>query len=206
MKKMIFSLLLGLGLVNSASALEGNAEAGKAKSAMCAACHGADGNSPVPIYPNLAGQSGAYIAKQLADFKTGSATGGKQGRNDPVMAGMVAALSEQDMADLGAFFAAQTSAAGKGAANEAGKKLYFGGQAKRKITACVACHGADGKGMASAGFPAVAGQNLDYLKAQLVKFREGTRANDTNSVMRNIAMRLSDDDIAAISEHMASLK
>jgi len=206
MKKMIFSLLLGLGLINTAAALEGNAEAGKGKSAMCAACHGADGNSPVPMYPKLAGQSAAYIAKQLADFKTGAASGGKQGRNDPVMAGMVAALSEQDMADLGAYYAAQTPTPGTAAANEAGKKLYFGGQVKRKITACVACHGADGKGMASAGFPAVAGQSLDYLKGQLVKFREGTRANDNNNVMRNIAVRLSDDDIAAISEYMASLK
>ena len=108
MKKFIFSLLLGLGLVNSAVAEQGNAANGQAKSAMCAACHGADGNSPVPIYPKLAGQSADYIAKQFADFKEGVLSGGKSGRVDPVMGGMTMAQSEQDMADLGAYFAAQT--------------------------------------------------------------------------------------------------
>lgn len=206
MKKMFFSLLLSLGLINTAAALEGNAEAGKAKSAMCAACHGADGNGLVPIYPKLAGQSAAYINKQLIDFKAGATSGGKLGRNDPVMAGMVMALSEQDMANLGAYYSEQTPTAGTGTANRAGKKLYFGGHVKRKITACVACHSANGKGMANAGFPALASQNLDYLKSQLMKFRDGTRTNDTNGVMANIAMRLSDEDISALAQYMSSLK
>ncbi len=207
MKKIFLSLLLGLGAVSSVNALEGNAEAGKAKSVMCAACHGVDGNSLVPIYPKLAGQSADYIAKQLADFKTGVMSGGKEGRVDPVMGGMAMAVATpQDMADLGAYYASQQISAGNGSANSTGKKLYFGGDAEREITACVACHGVNGKGMATAGFPAINSQNSEYLKGQLEKFRLGARANDNASMMRNIAMKLEDEDIAALTQYMSSLK
>jgi cytochrome c553 len=206
MKKIILTLLLGLGVLNTAAALEGSAEAGKTKSAMCAACHGVDGNSLVPMYPKLAGQSAAYIAKQLAEFKAGMMSGGKEGRVDPVMGGMTMALSEQDMADLGAYYAAQTSTAGNGSADALGKSLYLNGDIERGITACIACHSIDGNGMPSAGFPAVASQNVDYLKGQLTKFRDGTRANDTNAMMRNIAIKLEDADIAALTQYMSSLK
>ena len=201
MKKMILTLTLALGLasVTSVQAVEGDAAAGQAKSAVCAACHGADGNSLVPIYPNLAGQGEKYIAKQLSNFKDGS-------RKDPVMMGMVAALSEQDMADLAAYFSSQTAKPGKGEHNDLGQKLYTGGDAAKGITACVACHGVDGKGMDSAGFPAIAGQSVDYLKSQLMKFRKGERANDTNSMMRNIAKRMKPADMEALAQYMASLK
>jgi cytochrome c553 len=91
MKKILFTLLLGLGALNTASAVEGDAEAGKNKLAVCAACHGLDGNSVVAIYPKIAGQSAAYIAKQLADFKLGMSSGGKEGRADPIMGGMTMA-------------------------------------------------------------------------------------------------------------------
>ncbi|MFT5756027.1 MAG: cytochrome c553 [Alteromonadaceae bacterium] len=206
MKKIILTLLLGLGAINTAAALEGNAEAGKAKSVMCGACHGADGNSLVPMYPKLAGQSAIYIAKQLAEFKAGVMSGGKEGRIDPVMGGMTMALSEQDMMDLGAYYQAQTSTAGNGSADALGKSLYLSGDAERGITACIACHSFDGHGMPSAGFPAVASQNVDYLKGQLSKFRDGSRANDNNAMMRNIAIKLEDADIAALTQYMSSLK
>jgi cytochrome c553 len=206
MKKIILILLLGLGAINTAAALEGNAEAGKAKSVMCGACHGADGNSLVPMYPKLAGQSAIYIAKQLAEFKAGVMSGGKEGRVDPVMGGMTMALSEQDMIDLGAYYQAQTSTAGNGSADALGKSLYLSGDAERGITACIACHSIDGHGMPSAGFPAVASQNVDYLKGQLSKFRDGSRANDNNAMMRNIAIKLEDADIAALTQYMSSLK
>jgi len=206
MKKVIISLVLSLGLINATAAAEGNAEAGKAKSAMCAACHGADGNSLVPMYPKLAGQSAGYIAKQLADFKLGMTSGGKEGRVDPVMGGMTMALTPQDMTDLGAFYATQTISAGAGQTNESAKKIYLGGDAERGITACVACHGVDGKGMDSAGFPAVASQNVDYIKGQLEKFRSGARANDNGKMMRNIAIKLEDEDIVGLSQFIASLK
>ena len=172
MKKALLTLLATGLLSTAAVAVEGDAGAGQAKSAMCAACHGPDGNAMIPMYTKLAGQHEKYIAKQLADFKKGATSGGKEGRNDPVMAGMVMALSEQDMADLGAFYATQAISAGAGSADEAGKKLYFGGDEKREITACIACHGNNGKGVASAGFPSVNAQNADYLKIQLEKFRD----------------------------------
>jgi cytochrome c553 len=206
MKKILLTLLLGLGALNTASALEGNAEAGKGKSAMCAACHGADGNSLVPMYPKLAGQGASYIAKQLTDFKLGMSSGGKEGRADPVMGGMTMALTPQDMADLGAYYSAQTATANSGTGNEAGKNLYMGGDAARGVTACVACHGVSGKGMAGAGFPAIASQNATYIKSQLEKFRSGARANDNAKMMQKIAMKLEDKDIDALTQYIDSLK
>ena len=183
----------------AAALYAGNVAAGKAKSATCATCHGADGNSLVAMYPSLAGQSANYIAKQLADFKSGN-------RQDPVMAGMVAALSQEDMNDLAAFFAVQTAKAGTGEANEAGHKLYFGGDAEKAISACVSCHGVGGKGMKQAGFPSVSGQSKDYLVKQLASFRDGSRANDNSGIMRNIAIKLSDAEIEAVAQYITSLK
>ncbi len=183
----------------------GDVEAGKNKAATCAACHGSDGNSLVPMYPKIAGQHEKYIAKQLTDFKAALANS-EEGRSDPVMGGMVAALSPKDIQDLSAFFASQKATPTNAAVNTVGKKLYNGGDAERKITACIACHGTNGKGAALAGFPTVANQNTDYLKAQLAKFRDGTRHNDMNGMMVTIAAKLTDKDIAAVAEYMSSLK
>ena len=130
----------------------------------------------------------------------------QEGRSDAVMAGMVMALSEQDMLELGSYFAAQKVSAGNGSDNELGRKLYFGGDAARGITACVSCHGVKGNGMPKAGFPAVAGQHVEYLAAQLNQFSKKTRANDKNGMMRSIAKRLKKDDVAALSQFMSSLK
>ena len=205
MKKMIFTVLLGLS-TTMANAVEGDAEAGKNKSAMCAACHGADGNSLVPMYPKLAGQSATYIAKQLADFKEGMTSGGKSGRVDPIMGGMAMALSEQDMADIGAYYATKKISAGNGQANDLGKTIYLGGDTENEVAACVACHGAAGKGMANAGFPALASQQSDYLASQLKKFRDGSRNNDLNSMMSGVAVNLTDEQIKALSQYISSLK
>jgi len=183
----------------AAALYAGNVGAGKDKAAMCAACHGSDGNSLVPMYPSLAGQSANYIAKQLADFKSGL-------RNDPVMAGMVGGLSTEDMNDLAAYFAVQTAKAGTGETNDAGHKLYLGGDAAKGVTACVACHGVAGKGMKQAGFPSVTGQSKDYLKKQLASFRDASRGNDNNGIMRNIAIKLSDADIEAVAQYISSMK
>jgi len=177
----------------------GDVKAGQEKSVMCASCHGVDGNSLVAIYPKLAGQSANYLAKQLADFKSGE-------RNDPVMVGMVAALSKKDMDDLAAYFAVQAPTVGTGEASAVGHKLYFGGDAAKGVTACVACHGVKGKGMAQAGFPALAGQNADYLKKQIESFRDGSRSNSKNSMMAKIAIKLSDNDIDELVKYMSSLK
>lgn len=173
--------------------------AGKAKAAACAACHGADGNSPIAIYPKLAGQSADYIVKQLKEFKAGT-------RKDPVMAPMAAALSEQDMLEVASYFAAQKVTVANLTGSDLGHKLYFGGNVKRKITACVACHGANGKGMNKAGFPTIAGQNEAYLKAQLLKFKNGQRNNDYNTMMQSVASKLSASDIDELAKYMASMK
>jgi cytochrome c553 len=177
----------------------GDVKAGQEKSVMCASCHGADGNSLITIYPKLAGQSASYTAKQLANFKSGN-------RVNPIMAGMVAALSPKDMDDLAAYFAVQAPTPGQGEGSDIGHKLYFGGDVNKGITACVACHGVNGKGMAQAGFPALAGQNAAYLKTQLMTFRSGSRGNDRNGMMRNIAIKLSDSDIDELVKYMSSLK
>lgn len=199
-------VLLGTSALNITNASEGNIDAGKTKSAMCAACHGGDGNSLVPMYPSLAGQSASYIAKQLADFKAGVMSGGKTGRVDPIMGGMTMALNEQDMRDLGAYFSTQTAKNSGGETSKLGKELYFGGDSERGITACIACHGTDAKGMSQAGFPALAGQSVAYLTSQLEKFRDGTRNNDSNGMMQNIAIKLEDADVAALVKYMSTLK
>ena len=165
-----------MGLVGHANALEGNAEAGKAKAATCVACHGVDGNSSVAIYPKIAGQHAQYIYEQLKAFKLGFTSAGKDGRNDPVMGGMVAALNDQDMKDLAIYFAGQKMSQGTTPQEvvAAGKKLYNFGDGERGIPACTACHGPSGTGMELAGFPQISFQHGAYTKASLEKFRAGT--------------------------------
>ncbi|MEW6990534.1 cytochrome c [Colwelliaceae bacterium 6441] len=177
----------------------GDVALGKVKSATCAACHGADGNALVAIYPSLAGQSEAYLVKQLTEFKSGV-------RDNAVMAGMVAGLSDEDMQNLSAYFASQTLSPNVAETNENGKKLYLSGNAKAGITACVACHSINGKGMDKAGFPSIAGQSASYLKSQLESFRSKARTNDKNSMMQNIALKLTQKDIDALASYMASIK
>ncbi|MFQ3313189.1 MAG: cytochrome c553 [Colwellia sp.] len=183
----------------AAAIYKGNVAAGKSKAMVCAACHGADGNSLIPMYPSLAGQSANYLAKQLADFKSAN-------RKNAVMAGMSAALTPEDMHDLAAFFAVQSSKAGTGESNEVGHKLYLGGDATKGVTACIACHGVAGKGMKQAAFPSLTGQSQEYLTQQLASFRNGSRGNDNNGIMRNIAIKLSDADIKAVTQYITSLK
>jgi cytochrome c553 len=183
----------------AAAIYKGNVAAGKSKALTCAACHGSDGNSLVPMYPSIAGQSANYIAKQLADFKSGN-------RKNPIMAGMAAGLTKEDMNDLAAYYAVQSTKKGNGESNKAGHKLYFGGDADKNITACIACHGVAGKGMKQAAFPSLTGQSQEYLKSQLTSFRNGSRGNDNNGIMRKIAIKLSDADIEAVSQYITSLK
>lgn len=177
----------------------GDAKLGKEKSATCIACHNADGNSTNAMYPSIAGQSEAYLLKQLKEFKSGV-------RDNAIMAGMVGALSEEDMQNLAAYYASQKLKPVVGDADAYGKELYVGGDAERGITACIACHSVNGGGMDSAGFPAVGGQHPGYLKAQLQAFRSGARANDRNGMMQDIASKLSDADISALANYMSTLK
>ena len=167
---------------------------------MCAACHGADGNSAAPNFPNLAGQHASYLLKQLQNFKSGK-------RKDPTMTAMVAPLSEQDMADLAAYFSTQVEKVGKTAEDklEAGQSLYRAGDAATGVAACAACHGPTGSGNPQATFPRLSGQHATYVETQLKNFRSGVRANDAGSMMRGVASKMSDAEIAAVAQYVQGL-
>lgn len=183
------------------SLVGGDAEAGKGKAAACAACHGPNGNSTNAAWPKLAGQSAAYTVSQLQAFKDGS-------RQNPVMAGQVTNLSEQDMKDIAAYYAAQTVITG--AANEelapVGETLYRAGAPDRSIPACIGCHGPEGAGNAAAAYPSIGGQHADYSAAQLRAYRDGLRnGTDKAKMMSQVAAKLTDDDIAAVSSYLNGL-
>lgn len=206
MKKLALALSV-LAAMSSPAMAEGNAEAGKTKSLVCSACHGVDGNSMIPMYPKLAGQHPSYLEKQLKEFRAAMQTGGKEGRMDPIMGGMAVALSDQDIADLAAFYASQTQTVADVAdVPAAGEALYKGGDMARGITSCIACHGPEGKGMEAAGFPMISGQHADYIKSQLNKFRDTNRNNDLNGMMQDVAKKLTDADIEALSKYISSIK
>ncbi len=173
---------------------------------VCAACHGADGNSAIPVNPNLAGQHPEYIYKQLVNFKP---QGGKAAeRANPIMGGMVANLSEEDMKNLAAHFAAQKStprAARDAVLVKQGETIYRGGVVAKGVPACAACHSPNGAGM-PAQFPRIAGQHADYTVTQLKAFRGGQRANDPAQMMRGAAAKMSDQEIAAVAEYIAGLR
>jgi cytochrome c553 len=168
---------------------------------VCAACHAADGNSASPVNPVLAGQHADYTAKQLANFKSGE-------RKNPVMVGIAAMLSPQDMNNLGAYFEAQKPKV-RAARNpewvKLGQQIYRGGVAAKGVAACASCHGPNGAGI-PAQFARVAAQYSEYTAAQLQAFRAGERANDPGKMMRAIAARLSDQEIKSVSEYMAGLR
>ena len=189
------------------SAAKPDATRGKATAtAVCAACHNADGNSSIAVNPKIAGQHYDYLLKQMKDFK---AAGDKPAaRPNPVMAGMVAGLSEEQMKDLSAYFAAQkqsdNSAKNKDTL-ELGKKLYRAGDQSKGLAACASCHGPAGSGMPSQ-YPRISGQHAEYIETQLKAFRDGTRANDPAKMMRMVALKMTDAEIKAVSDYVAGLR
>ncbi len=203
MKKVLTFVLTGLAISVAASAWAegGNAEAGKTKSATCAACHGADGNSVNPEWPKLAGQHPSYIAKQLANFKDDA-------RVNPSMSPMAKPLSEQDMADLAAYFSSQAAKPGEADQTKValGEQMYKGGNNATGVAACAACHGPTGTGNPASNFPSLSGQHATYIKNQLNAFRKGERANDAGKMMRNVAAKMTDAEIEAVAEYIAGLK
>ena len=195
----IFSVSAALAATTSLAA--GDAAAGKIKAAACAACHSADGNSVNPVWPKLAGQHAPYLVKQLTNFKAGE-------RNNAMMAPMAAPLSEQDMADIAAYFSGQTQNGGKAdpALVAAGEKLFRGGNATTGVAACMGCHGPNGMGNPPANFPRLSGQHAAYTVTQLKTFRSGERANDAGMMMRNIAARMTDDEMKAVASYIEGLQ
>ena len=172
MNKLLISLLVTIGITGMAHAA-GDATAGKGKTAVCGACHGADGNSPAAMFPKLAGQNAAYLSKQINDIKSGT-------RPVVEMTGLLDAITDQDLADIAAYYAKQAGTVGHAAKElvEQGQKIYRGGIANKGVAACTACHTPTGEGMAQAGFPAIGGQHAAYTEKQLKMFRNGERNND----------------------------
>lgn len=218
MKKFLAAVVLMSGVSSVALAAvtmpKGDAAAGQAKSAVCAGCHGMDGNSAAPTFPKLAGQNAKYIYKQLQDFKA-------MRRNNAMMLGIATALNDQDMADLAVYFSEQKQAGG--AANPelaaVGEKLFRGGNKNVGLAPCAGCHGPAGRGNTYAAFPRIGGQHADYIKSQLMAFRAAgrddntdmKRANDAGKPgelgpMQMIAAKLSDKDIDALSSYIQGLR
>lgn len=168
---------------------------------VCSACHMANGNSVVPLYPKLSAQHAEYISKQLAAYKSGE-------RKNPIMYGIAMALSPEDMVNLGAWFESQTPAP-EGAKDEAlakvGQKIWRGGKPGQGVPACASCHSPDGAGIPVL-YPRLAGQHTEYVITQLNNYKSGQRNVGTAAIMVTIASKLSDQEMAALAEYMASLK
>lgn len=196
-------ILLAVGsLSQTAAAQEGSVEAGRTKSVTCAACHGVDGNSVTPDWPMLAGQHASYIVRQLRAFKNGE-------RTDVTMKPFADLLSDQDMLDVAAYFAAQTPTP-KGADPALvglGQQIYRGGVPARGVAACIACHGPEGDGNPLAAYPRVSGQHAAYVTKQLTAYAAGDRRSDVdlNQMMRNVASELFEDEIRALASYMQGL-
>lgn len=198
---VVVSLLAGFSL--HAQAAAGDAAAGQGKSAICAACHGPDGNSTVPQWPKIAGQHPMYLARQFKLIQAGA-------RPVPEMAGIVAGINEQDAADIVAWFASQQMSAGVAAESEVieGELLWRAGNAKSGTPACMACHGPAGEGNPLAGYPRLAGQHAVYTVSMLKRFRAGENwgEKDANShVMDGVAVELTDGEIEALASFIQGL-
>lgn len=192
---------LAFAWLASPASAAGDPAAGKEKSAVCAACHGADGKSIQPAYPNLSGQHASYIAKQLTEYRDG-------GRVNALMSGQAANLSDDDILDLAAYYASLTKHEGVAAEEDdlaLGRDIYRGGITAAGVAACGACHGPTGMGNPGAVWPVISGQNAQYTSDQLKYFRSGERANDPNAMMRGVAKRMTDAEIAAVSNYIAGL-
>ncbi len=205
MNKLLVSLLLTLGVTGGANAagatVAGDAAAGQAKTAVCGACHNPDGNSLAPNFPKLAGQGERYLTKQLHDIKDGK-------RTVLEMTGMLTNFTDQDLADIAAYFSSQKGSVGAAdpALVKRGEELFRGGDMKAGLPACTGCHSPNGAGLAAAGFPHLGGQHASYIAKQLTAFREGDRSNDGDAMtMRTIAAKLSNKDIEALSSYIQGL-
>jgi len=173
---------------------------------VCAACHGADGNSVAATNPKIAGQFAEYLHKQLADYKPQA--GKKPARDNPIMTPMVANLSEDDIKSLAAYYAGQKltpAAASDKDLVALGQKIWRGGIPSSNVPACAGCHGPAGAGI-PAQYPRLSGQFAEYTAAQLKAFKEGGRANDPNAMMRGVAARLTEREIQAVSQYAAGLR
>lgn len=195
----VFALSLAAS-VSAEPLIEGDAQAGQEKSTTCTACHGPDGNSSNPQWPKLAGQHARYTYEQLLAYQNGD-------RSDPVMSAQVRSLSDEDMRDLSAYYAEQTVQPGTADPDvaELGESIYRGGNLESGVAACTACHGPQGRGIPMADYPRLGGQHATYVIQQLNAYRDGDRTTDPNGMMRDIASRMTDEEIEAVAEYIQGL-
>lgn len=201
MNKFILAVNLCLLTTAGLALAEGDPQAGKTKAEQCVACHGADGNSPAPTFPKLAGQGEKYLLKQLQEIQSGA-------RSVAQMAGQLDNMSDQDLQDIASHFAAQTmsGSAAKKDLVELGESIYRAGIKKQGIAACTGCHSPTAAGNAPAGFPRLSGQFADYIEQQMGQFQKGERSNDADAVMRAIAERMTATEIKAVSSYASGLR
>jgi len=193
-------LMLILFMLSSQVFASADPAIGKTKAIICFGCHGVDGNNNNSDYPILAGQGADYLSKQLFDFKTGA-------RKEEHMSSMVEAISKSDIPHIAAYFSGHQRKViiQSNSINGIGRVIFLKGITSKKITACSQCHGADGQGNVQLLFPSIAGQHTAYLIKILKEFRSGTRHNDSQQLMRNIAKNLSDQEIKAVSEFISKI-
>jgi len=200
--KLVAALSLVATLGCSANAFAaGSVEAGQAKSATCMACHGMDGNSLSPEWPNLASQHPAYIERQIKAFKSGE-------RQNDLMSPMAMIVTDEDAADLAAFFSSQKVRGGETdpAKLALGQRVYRAGNVQKGVMACAGCHGPTGLGNPLAGYALIQGQHSVYVANQLRAYKAGTRTTDPNQMMRNMAAQLSDEEIEAVAAYVQGLR
>lgn len=191
-----------LGLACAAAHAEGNVQAGQAKAGtVCVACHGLDGNSVNPQWPSIAGQHEQYIVKQIKAFRAGQ-------RTNTLMSPIAATLSDQEIEDVAAYYATQKIKGLEAEPSKAklGEQIYRGGLADSKVPACLACHGPNGRGNPASAYPSIRGQHAEQVVMQLQAYKKGERATDPNAMMRTVAARLSDEQIAAVASYVQGLR
>lgn len=203
MNKFLFFAALGfLSTMATGVFADGNPDAGKDLATTCLACHGETGNSMAPTFPNIAGQGEKYLLKQMKDIQSGA-------RPVPTMVGLLDNMTEQDLADIAAFYAGQARSMGAAKPDlvELGENIYRAGIPHKNIAACMGCHKPDGNGNGPARFPALAGQWPEYTVQQLKAFQTGDRDNDGDSqMMRGIARDLTDKEMEAVASYVYGLK
>lgn len=189
--------------VSAEGLVQGSAAAGKAKAITCGACHGPDGNSVNPVWPSIAGQHPGYIVAQLQAFKNGT-------RTEPLMLGQAMMLTDEDMRNLAVYFSEMltaTKVVADPATLDHGQRLYRGGSRENQTPACIACHGPNGRGNPAASFPSLKGQYAAYIAKQLRAYASGQRRSDgSRRIMRDIAAKLSEEDIVAVSSYVQGLQ
>lgn len=203
-------VLLAASAAQAESLVDGSIEAGKARSATCSACHGIEGQSANPLWPNIAGQNATYLVEQLTAFRDGAANPDEAKRYNALMSPQSLGLTDEDIRNLAVFYEslpAPTQAVADPSTIDRAEALWRGGDPEKGIAACLACHGPTGRGNPAAGYPALHGQHAAYTAKTLRDYASGARKSDgTTRMMRDIASRLSPEDMDALASYIQGLR